>query len=340
MGTKISAMNIYFSTVVRHAPVNNGGELVLLDWNNKKCIKSVPVYPKDPEIIDPNPRGNSRGGRGIEIIDDKVYASSFHTIEVYNKNLDLLRTISNNNFAGIHETCQEGNGLWITATSIDAAIKIDYRDGKVLDQLWPRDNAVFAEKFTLTPLEIDKNIDNRRNFLFVRSKEPGHLHLNSITTFNDNIYALFNRQGAIVNLTDNEVIIEDELLKGGHSLKAFANGLAFANSTRGHKLLIYDLIKQVKIREIDLLQYDVIEDIQREYKPSQVKRFLSKLRLVRYIKARPLFWRGLAVHNDHVFIGLSPAAILCINYQTQEFVDFYRHSPNVREAVHGLELDI
>ena len=332
-------MQIYFSTVVRHAPVARGGEVVRLDWNNKRCLNSVTVYPRDPAIIDPNPRGNSRGGRGIEIINDKIYVASYHSIEVCNKNLDWLETLSHNNFAGLHETCLAKDGLWITSTAIDAAVKIDYESGAVLQQFWPREDAEFARRLNLTPLTIDKTIDNRCNFLAASAKQHSHLHLNSITLYDDNVYSLFSNYGAIVNLTRSELIAQDVLLRGGHSLKAIRSGLAFVNSTQGNRLLIYDLTRKMKVKEIDLLQYEVVKNIRKQYSPSPMKRLLGNLPLRNQIKAQPLFWRGLAVHGDHVFIGMSPAAILCINYQTEEFVDYYCHTTNVREAIHGLELD-
>ena len=59
-------MIVYFDTVKRTYPVREAGELVKLDWSAKKVLKTVPVYPFDPDIEeDSNPRGNSRGGKGM-----------------------------------------------------------------------------------------------------------------------------------------------------------------------------------------------------------------------------------------------------------------------------------
>ncbi len=59
---------LVFGTVVRNAPVKQGGELVLLDWKKKTVIKTVPVFPDNPSMDDdPNPRGNTRGCKGIAI---------------------------------------------------------------------------------------------------------------------------------------------------------------------------------------------------------------------------------------------------------------------------------
>ena len=61
-------MDIYFGTVVRSAPVRDGGELVRLDWDAKRVVKRVSVAPENPNLDhDPNPRGNTRGVRGVQI---------------------------------------------------------------------------------------------------------------------------------------------------------------------------------------------------------------------------------------------------------------------------------
>lgn len=69
-------MQIFFSTVVRAAPVEKGGELIQLDWDSKTVLSRIPIAPKNPKIIDPNPRGNARGGRGIVMLNDEIFVAS------------------------------------------------------------------------------------------------------------------------------------------------------------------------------------------------------------------------------------------------------------------------
>ena len=49
--------------------------------------------------------------------------------------------------------------------------------------------------------------------------------------------------------------------------------------------------------------------------------------------------RGLAVHGDLAFVGISPGSILCIDRHTHALVDFYNHSLNVHVCIHGLAVD-
>lgn len=65
-------MTLYFSTVIRSAPPERGGQLVRLDWNDKVTTVIMPVQPAHQGIEDPNPRGNTRGGRGIALVGTDV----------------------------------------------------------------------------------------------------------------------------------------------------------------------------------------------------------------------------------------------------------------------------
>ena len=81
-------MHVFFGTVVRGASVASGGELVKLDWGAKRVIRRVPIFPENPRLDhDPNPRGNTRGCRGLVQAGDKLLAADYHTVRVFD--LDL-----------------------------------------------------------------------------------------------------------------------------------------------------------------------------------------------------------------------------------------------------------
>jgi hypothetical protein len=54
--------------------------------------------------------------------------------------------------------------------------------------------------------------------------------------------------------------------------------------------------------------------------------------------ARPLFWRGLAVDDDWIFVGTSPAAILGFDRRSFAYQGVVRFGANVREIVHGIAI--
>ncbi len=50
-------MIVYFSTVVRAAPQERGGELVKLDWDTKRVLACTPIVPANPSVLDRNSKG-------------------------------------------------------------------------------------------------------------------------------------------------------------------------------------------------------------------------------------------------------------------------------------------
>ena len=98
-------MNIYFGTVIRAAPVSEGGSLYKLNWDRKEITREVPIAPTEPRLDhDPNARGNVRGVRGICVHNDEVFVADYHTINVFDRDLKLKRKLSHGLMVGLHET--------------------------------------------------------------------------------------------------------------------------------------------------------------------------------------------------------------------------------------------
>jgi hypothetical protein len=54
--------------------------------------------------------------------------------------------------------------------------------------------------------------------------------------------------------------------------------------------------------------------------------------------ARPLYLRGLAINDEYIFAGFSPATIVRIDKKTGELIDYYFHSSDARVCIHGLTI--
>ena len=114
-------MNIYFGTIVRAARVSEGGSLFKLDWESKTISREVPIVPAEPALDhDPNARGNVRGCRGIRVVGDEVIAADYHTLNVFDRDLNPKRKISHGLMAGLHEIDIAGASVWVTSTTLDA----------------------------------------------------------------------------------------------------------------------------------------------------------------------------------------------------------------------------
>jgi hypothetical protein len=335
------SLKVCFSTVVRAAPLENGGEVVLLDWQDKTVEAKRPIYPTRPEIEDPNPRGNARGGRGIEVTDGGVIVASYHTLRVYDRELRHLRDVSHPLMAGLHEIRSDDNGqIAVSSTSIDAVLVMDLASGRAVRQYWPREMPGLQRDLDLTPLQIDKKVDNRTRFLATKhARDPSHLHLNSADTWRGEMYALFNAFGVIANLDRDEILIQDEALRHGHSLLIKDNGTALVNNTFGRAVCIYDLHTRTLKRTISLTKFGLVRHLILKHQLSYLARGILKRLLFPQLSApRPVFVRGLDRVGDLLFVGISPAAILCIDWRSGELVDFYRYSEDVAVCIHGLKV--
>jgi len=336
-----NSLKVYFSTVVRSAPQEQGGEIVLLDWNTKTIDARQPIYPVNPEIYDPNPRGNSRGGRGIEFIDDNVIVANYHTLEVFDRSLQHRKGISNGLMAGLHEICKDSDGhIVASSTAIDAALVVDFQDGGIVKQYWPRELPGSQNTFKIEPLRINKNEDNRALFLDEKnSKQKGHLHLNAVAHWRGETYALLNKYGAIINLDRDEVVIQDKSLMQPHNLLIVEDGTAYVNNTFKRSVHLYDLNTRKFVQKLQLTDFGLVRSLLiRHDLVYYVKTILREFFSRRISAPRPIFVRGLDKFENFLFVGISPATILCIDLKGGKLADYYRFSDDVAVCIHGLRI--
>jgi hypothetical protein len=333
---------IAFGTVVREAPIAEAGELVVLDWARKEIETKVPIRPRNPTIEeDPNPRGNARGCKGIRWWNGRLIVASYHTLELYDETLRQTGALSDGLMVGLHEIdVTERGTVWVSSTATDAAVEYDLLDGTRRRAFWPREMPALQDKLGLEPLGIDKSADNRLRYLEPSAtNDESHLHLNAVEEHKGQVYALFNSYDVVVDLTNRAVVLQDERLSGAHNLTITEEGIAIVNDTWGATVRFYDLNQGTLCRSIDLTQYKWVRRLIRWQIPTYWgKELARKIGLIGMSVAKPLFVRGLVRRGDKLFVGLSPAAILQIDWTSGELLDAYQYSSDVHVCVHGLEV--
>lgn len=333
---------VYFSTVERAGASKGAGEFILVDLDAKKVLSSAPVVPTDLKTIDPNPRGGGRGGRGMWVDGDRVYGASRDRIHIFDRELNELDSVSNGLLVGSHEVYMERPGfLWVAATNIDAAFEISLQDGEIARSYWPREDPRLQSSLGLTPMDLDKTIDNRALLVGIRREatNTSHLHLNAVTMWNGEIHALFNELGVVVNLEQGRVVIEDKLLHLGHNLVVVDDQL-FMDSTQFRKVCQFDLPSGRLVRSLALQDLPWVRKLEKSLAGPQWRRLLPKKASTSWWGgvAMPLFARGLQVIGDTVYVGIAPATILRINWPRGELLDAYQYATDVHVAVHGVSV--
>ena len=239
---------------------------------------------------------------------------------------------------GLHETQIVGSSIWVTSTSIDATLKYRLENGALEASFWPREMPQFQQSLNLEPLEIDKSIDNRLNFLDSASfRGESHLHLNAVCEFRGEVYALLHSKNVVVNLSQGCIVIRDVNLKHAHNLIMEEPGVVYINDTRRTVVRQYDLesgqqIRAINIRAMRGINSLLFRTVTRAIKEMGVSFFNRKSKAT----ARPLYLRGLAINEDYIFAGFSPATIVRIDKASGRLVDYYFHSTDMRDCIHGL----
>lgn len=336
-------MNIFFSTIVRNADISNGGEIVRLNWDEKRVEKRHLIVPENPEILDPNPRGNSRGGRGIAILPDgRIAVATYHSLYLFDSNLTTKEQYTHNLMVGLHEVFLSSEKvIWLTSTSIDAALEYNLSSGSVISQFWPREQPFFQRALNTKPLKINKKLDNRLSFLDSHHiKKTEHLHLNAVVAWKNDIYALFHAKGVVANLTRSEVVLQDDALIGAHNLIITSDEKIVINGTYGRSVRIYDLSSGVLEDEIKLMNYKQVRRlVPLWYEILYVLKGVWN-RVSKYQTSNPLpyFVRGLDIYNRRLFVGISPATILEFDMDTKQLRGVFTYSQNLAHCIHGLKV--
>jgi hypothetical protein len=113
----------------------------------------------------------------------------------------------------------------------------------------------------------------------------------------------------------------------------------FINDTRNQGVHIFDS-KGNFVKRINLLPFHPIGKKVKLYKKTAPLRvFLENKKIIKHGTVMPFFVRGLDLVGDHLFIGISPAAILCIDWRSEKLIDVFNYSSDIRMAVHGLKVD-
>ena len=191
-----------------------------------------------------------------------MYVGTYNTVDSHDRGLGPGPVLCNGLMAGLHEVHMRTPGrLWVASTAIDAAIEVDLTTGECTGSYWPREDPRLQSELGLKPLAIDKEADNRALFQSESFQaDESHVHLNAVTTWKDELHALFSRNGVFVNLERGEVVMRHPLLVRGHNL-VLVDDDVFVCSTRARQICQFNLASGQLVRSVDLRQLDGVADL-------------------------------------------------------------------------------
>lgn len=333
---------VAFTTVVRGAPLDRSGEVVLLDWDSATVVARSPIGPSGISH-DPNPRGNTRGGRGIEVVDGHLVVASFNALHVLDRSLRLVGVLRHRLMLGLHELDYSDGQLWLSATNLDAALRVDPHSGQVTELLCARDLPAVQRRWSIRPVNLQFDHPDLEHLTHPDSaRDPSHLHLNAVSAASGRVVGLLNRHGAIVDLRTGELLIEDAALRGGHNLMFTGPHRVTVADTVGRAIRTYELGSGHQVGATDILQHRWARSVALRHD----WRFKVRDALRRFGLPTPpyraLFVRGLepvpGSNGREAIVGVSPAALLHVDLHRQLVTRVWEWSRDVRCCIHGVRV--
>jgi len=137
---------VVITSVVRYAvPTEMSGWLRVLDLatgeTNFKTLVPESVWRRH----DPNPRGGTRGTRGVSVHGERLVIAGADRLYVFDTHWRLVGELTHRLMGDVHDVLAEERGIWVASTGCDALLLYDW-DGELLET-WPlrEDERLMAE---------------------------------------------------------------------------------------------------------------------------------------------------------------------------------------------------
>jgi hypothetical protein len=191
---RLAERRVAITSVVRYAmDTEISGCLRVLDLDKGRLSFVTPSPESTFRQADPNPRGGTRGTRGVSVYGDRLVVANSERLFVFDSSWRLLAELTNDYMADVHDVLAEECGIWVAATGIDRLLLVGW-DGKLI-HAWTfrKDRRLLRELgFGRRALPKAEPITDLRD---PRDRTPGYdrLHLNGLGLGSDSVLVCFGR---------------------------------------------------------------------------------------------------------------------------------------------------
>jgi hypothetical protein len=175
-----SGSHLVVTSVVRNAGrLDSSGFVRVMDLTTGRTIMKSPLPEPRFRQSDPNPRGGLRGLRGVTCIGDRIVIANAERLFLFDAAWKPCGQISHPWFGGIHDILAEEDGIWVTCTSADLLVKVDWNGEIVGEWEWRRDKEL-ARALGLGGIPHVRRDLDYRDPNSMRRGVPNAVHLNGI----------------------------------------------------------------------------------------------------------------------------------------------------------------
>src|SRR5262245_19386765 len=108
------------SSVIRKVPVGEPtGYLTLVDLDRPRVIFRAPAPISAHRADDPNPRGGTRGVKGVSACEDLLAVAVADRVLAFDSSWRRMADVTHRWFGQLHGILTDGTGVWVAATACD-----------------------------------------------------------------------------------------------------------------------------------------------------------------------------------------------------------------------------
>ena len=324
---RLTERRVAITSVVRYAvPTEISGCLRILDLERGRLSFVTPSPESSFRGHDPNPRGGTRGTRGVSVHGDRLVVANAERLFVFDTSWNLVAELSDPLMVDVHDVLAEERGIWVTATGIDLLLLVAW-DGRLVHEWTFRKDAGaccgssgFGGARCRGPIRRSTCATHG-----CRGRGYDRLHLNSLGRSDDGILISFGR-----------VVPDDdpEAERSSALLRVTENGdgrpqLAILHRQQGVRMPSHNVAE-----DGGLLVYNDSSG----NRLVAVERATGNLRYAVEIPGSPPYARGLARIGDDLWLvgSQAPLAVHAVDFRRGEVVGSYPLGGIQDEVVFGI----
>jgi hypothetical protein len=338
---------IVVTSAVRHAGHERfSGYVRLVDADSSDVLHTEPVPESPWRGVDPNPRGGTRGAKGVSVHGERLVVCNSDSLFVLDERLQPVSTFSHPLTGAIHDVLAEESGIWVTCTNADLLARFTW-DGELAETWSWRDDPLLVRELGFGSLPpTDRTLDYRDPRV-LQAGVTNVVHLNAVTRGDDGLLLSFGRI-----LSPDEVARRQRMARLGRAAARLGvvrkrkseTTAAPASAIPGSTAAIVELRADGSTRlraaqaNVAVPNHNVIErNGTLLYNDTNAGRLVAGAVSVP-TPGNPSFARGLAHLRDDVFLVGSqhPLAVHAIDAAAGELVETFQLGGEENESVYAI----
>ncbi len=149
------------SAVRRAGQAQFSGYVRVVDLDDGRTLHAEPIPESPWRRVDPNPRGGTRGARGVSVAGERIAIANADTIFVLDSRWQPLAALTHPLAGAVHDVLADDDGVWVACANSDVVLRLDW-DGRVRRRwCWRDDPALVAALGFRSIAPLDATLDYR-----------------------------------------------------------------------------------------------------------------------------------------------------------------------------------